>query len=212
MPMHPDGQGYLEVVVKDIGAGTRYRYVLDGTKERPDPASRFQPDGVHDASMVVDPTSFPWTDLSWRGLPLKDFIIYELHAGTFTGEGTFDAIIPHLSYLQRTVGITAIELMPVAQFPGHRNWGYDGVFLFAPQSTYGGPEGLKRLVDACHARGLAVILDVVYTTLALRVITSATSVPILRIAIGRRGALRSITMGLTARRSGITFSAMPYIG
>lgn len=165
IPMHPDGQGYLEVVVKDIGPGTRYRYVLDGTKERPDPASRFQPDGVHDASMVVDPTSFPWTDLSWRDLPLKDFIIYELHVGTFSREGTFDAIIPHLSYLQRTVGITAIELMPVAQFPGHRNWGYDGVFLFAPQSTYGGPEGLKRLVDACHARGLAVILDVVYNHL-----------------------------------------------
>ena len=163
--MHADGQGYHEVVLVEVNPGARYRYVLDGSKERPDPASRFQPDGVHGPSMVVDPTSFAWTDASWEGLPLKDFIIYELHVGTFTPEGTFDAIIPHLSYLKNTVGITAIELMPVAQFPGSRNWGYDGVFPFAPQSTYGGPDALKRLVDACHAAGVAVVLDVVYNHL-----------------------------------------------
>lgn len=115
--------------------------------------------------MVVDPTSFHWTDHRWRGLPLKDFIIYELHTGTFTQEGTFEAILPHLAYLKQEVGITAIELMPVAQFPGRRNWGYDGTYLYAPQSTYGGPQGLKTLVNACHMAGLAVILDVVYNHL-----------------------------------------------
>ena len=165
MPMHRDSQGYHETVVAGVHPGARYRYVLDGSKERADPASRFQPDGVHGPSMVVDPAAFPWTDSLSRGLPLKDFIIYELHVGTFTPEGTFEAIVPQLPYLKNTVGVTAIELMPVAQFPGGRNWGYDGAFPFAPQSTYGGPEGLKRLVDACHAAGVAVVLDVVYNHL-----------------------------------------------
>lgn len=164
-PMQRDERGYFETVVTGAAPRTRYRYLLDGAKELPDPASRFQPDGVHGPSMVVDPLAFQWTDKDWHGMPLDAFIIYELHVGTFTKEGTFEAIIPHLPYLRDTVGITAIELMPVAEFPGRRNWGYDGVFPFAPQSSYGGPEGLKRLVDACHAAGIAVILDVVYNHL-----------------------------------------------
>ena len=163
--MEPGESGYFEATVPGIGAGARYVYVLDGGKERPDPASRFQPDGVHAASAVVDPGAFRWTDQGWRGLPLKELIIYELHTGTFTKEGTFRSAIAMLDYLRDEVGVTAIELMPVAQFPGVRNWGYDGVYLFAPQAGYGGPDGLKALVDACHAKGLAVILDVVYNHL-----------------------------------------------
>jgi maltooligosyltrehalose trehalohydrolase len=165
IPMQPASQGYFETIVEEVDPRARYRYLLNGQKARPDPASRFQPDGVHGPSAVVDPHAFTWTDGGWRGLPLKDLIIYELHVGTFTKEGTFEAIIPHLSYLKDTVGITAIELMPVAQFPGGRNWGYDGVYHYAPQSTYGGPDGLKRLVDACHGMGIAVIMDVVYNHL-----------------------------------------------
>ncbi|HET8579725.1 MAG TPA: malto-oligosyltrehalose trehalohydrolase, partial [Nitrospiraceae bacterium] len=165
LPMKQRELGYFEATVSDVGPGTRYRYVLDDQKERPDPASRFQPDGVHGASVVVDPDAFRWTDETWSGLPLAHLIMYELHTGTFTPEGTFEAIIPYLDYLQNQVGVTAIELMPVAQFPGVRNWGYDGVYPFAPQVSYGGPQGLKTLVDACHARGLAVILDVVYNHL-----------------------------------------------
>lgn len=165
VPMQRDERGYFETVVTGVVPRSRYRYVLDGGKERPDPASRFQSDGVHGPSVVVDPTSFRWTDVGWKGKALDEYIIYELHVGTFTREGTFEAIIPHLSYLRDSVGMTAIELMPVAEFPGRRNWGYDGVHPFAPQSSYGGPQGLKRLVDACHAAGLAVILDVVYNHL-----------------------------------------------
>ncbi len=165
IPMQRSAQGYFDATVEGLGPRARYRYLVEGKLARPDPASRFQPDGVHGPSVVIDPESFGWTDAAWRGMPLNDMIIYELHVGTFTQEGTFEAIIPHLSYLKDTVGITAIELMPVAQFPGGRNWGYDGVYPFAPQSTYGGPDGLKRLVDACHAMGLAVILDVVYNHL-----------------------------------------------
>jgi maltooligosyltrehalose trehalohydrolase len=139
---------------------TDYTYVLVGAKERPDPVSRWQPYGVHGASRVVDP--FDWTDYEWKGIPLEDYIIYELHVGAFAG--TFKGVIDRLPYL-RDLGVTAVELMPVAEFPGARNWGYDGVHWYAPQSTYGGPEGLKKLVDACHRHGLAAILDVVYNHL-----------------------------------------------
>jgi len=163
--MQPSSQGYFEATVDGVGQGARYLYRLDDKPGRPDPVSRFQPEGVHAASAVVDSDAFRWTDGAWRGIPLKDLIIYEMHVGTFTREGTFDAIIPHLPYLKETVGITAIELLPVAQCPGGRNWGYDGVYPFAPQSTYGGPEGLKRLVDACHGIGIAVVMDVVYNHL-----------------------------------------------
>ncbi|MBI3126860.1 MAG: malto-oligosyltrehalose trehalohydrolase [Candidatus Tectomicrobia bacterium] len=155
--------GYHHVIAEGVQPGARYLYRLDGEKERPDPASRFQPEGVHGPSEVTD-ASFAWTDAGWKGIPLGDYILYELHVGTFSGEGTFGAVIPFLDGLKE-LGVTAVEIMPVAQFPGERNWGYDGVYPFAVQNSYGGPEGLKRLVDACHARGLAAVLDVVYNHL-----------------------------------------------
>lgn len=164
VPLTADPDGYFSVTATDIKAGERYWYLLDGTIRRPDPASQSQPDGVHGPSQVVDHQLFFWSDQAWPGVPLEQYIIYELHVGAFTREGTFDGVISRLEYLCE-LGITAIELMPVAQFPGDRNWGYDGTFPFAPQNSYGGPDGLKRLVDACHARGLAVILDVVYNHL-----------------------------------------------
>ncbi|MGB9081719.1 MAG: malto-oligosyltrehalose trehalohydrolase [Desulfuromonadaceae bacterium] len=144
-------------------AGDRYWYWLDGSRRCPDPASRSQPEGVHGPSQVIDP-AFAWSDNKWQGIALEEYIFYELHVGSFTPPGTFDGVKSRLDYLV-DLGITAVELMPVAQFPGERNWGYDGTFPFAPQNSYGGPDGLKRLVDACHARGLAVILDVVYNHL-----------------------------------------------
>jgi maltooligosyltrehalose trehalohydrolase len=159
------GEGdVFEARVEGVGPGADYFYLLDGERERPDPCSRFQPAGVHGPSRVVRPEDFAWTDSNWRGLPLKDYVIYELHTGTFTPEGTFEAVTRKLAHL-KALGVTAVELMPVAEFPGARNWGYDGAHLYAPQSTYGGPEGLKRLVDACHREGLAFILDVVYNHL-----------------------------------------------
>lgn len=158
--MTPCEHGYFEAFVEDVGPQARYFYRLDGKRELPDPASRFQPEGVHRASAVVE-RDFPWTDASWHGIPLHAYVTYELHVGTYTPEGTFEAVIGHLDELC-DLGVTAVEIMPVAQFPGGRNWGYDGVHLFAPQNTYGGPRGLKRLVDAAHARGLAIVLDVVY--------------------------------------------------
>ncbi|HEX8776193.1 MAG TPA: malto-oligosyltrehalose trehalohydrolase [Pyrinomonadaceae bacterium] len=153
-----------EAIVPNTSAGTDYLYVINDEKERPDPVSRWQPHGVHGPSRVVDPDEFGWSDHAWKGLALKDFLIYELHTGTFTPEGTFDGTTRKLRHL-KSLGVTAVELMPVAQFPGGRNWGYDGAYLYAPQSTYGGPAGLKRLIDACHAEGLAVVMDVVYNHL-----------------------------------------------
>ena len=155
--------GYHEVLAQGVSPGSRYFYRLDGGSERSDPASRYQPGGVHGPSEVVD-LNFKWEDAGWMGLELADYIIYELHVGAYTQEGTFEAVIPHLDALCE-LGITAVELMPVAQFPGDRNWGYDGAFPFAVQNSYGGPAGLQALVDACHARGLAVVLDVVYNHL-----------------------------------------------
>src|SRR5438876_736181 len=164
LAMTRQDDGLFEGVVAALPAATRYQYRLDGERYRPDPASRFQPEGVHGPSMVVNPASFPWTDQAFTGHALADLVIYELHVGTFTAAGTFEAIVPHLPNLVE-LGVTAVELMPVAEFPGSRNWGYDGVHLFAAQSTYGGPRGLRRLVDACHAHGVSVLLDVVYNHL-----------------------------------------------
>ena len=156
--------GVFERALPRIGAGARYQYRLDGERYRPDPVSRFQPEGVHGPSVVVEPGRFPWTDQGFRGHALRDLVFYELHVGTFTPAGTFEAVVAHLPHLV-DLGITAVELMPVAEFPGSRNWGYDGTHLYAPQSTYGGPRGLRRLVDAAHAQGLSVFLDVVYNHL-----------------------------------------------
>ena len=145
----------------NLAAGTRYAYRLDGEGPFPDPASRFQPDGVHGPSAIVDPRAFAWSDGGWRGVALRDLTIYEAHVGTFTPEGTFAGAALRLPHL-RDLGVTAIELMPVADFAGTRNWGYDGVAPFAPSRAYGAPDDLRRLVDAAHALGLAVLLDVVY--------------------------------------------------
>jgi maltooligosyltrehalose trehalohydrolase len=157
-PLEPAGDGVWEARV-EAAPGDDYRYVLDGDAW-PDPCSRFQPEGIRGPSRVVD-TDFAWTDRDWTGVSLDDLVLYELHVGTFTDEGTFDAAIPHLAGL-RELGVTAIELMPVATFPGNRNWGYDGVYTWAPHPAYGGPDGLQRLVDAAHREGLGVFLDVVY--------------------------------------------------
>jgi maltooligosyltrehalose trehalohydrolase len=163
LPLKKGQKGYFAGVLEGVAPGNRYFYRLDGSKERPDPASRFQPEGVHGPSQVIA-SEFPWTERGWGGLGLRDYVIYELHVGTFTAAGTLDAVIAHLEELKE-LGVTALELMPVAQFPGSRNWGYDGVFPYAVQHSYGGPEALKRLVDACHRQGLAVVLDVVYNHL-----------------------------------------------
>jgi maltooligosyltrehalose trehalohydrolase len=160
-PLEAESDGWFSGVVAGAGAGTRYRLCLDNDAVYPDPLSRSQPDGVHGASQVVDPGTFRWSDDEWVGRPLEDLVIYELHIGTATTEGTFDALIPRLRDIA-DLGATAIEIMPVGEFPGARNWGYDGVYLFAPASVYGGADGLRRLVDAAHGHGLAVILDVVY--------------------------------------------------
>ena len=161
--MEPQPNGYYYVRLPEISPGTRYWYLLSEGQRRPDPASRSQPEGVHGPSEVVD-SSFPWTDHGWVNPPLPDHIFYELHVGTFSSEGTFDAVAAQLPYL-KAVGVTTIELMPVAQFPGARNWGYDGVSPYAVQNSYGGPTALKQLVDAAHREGLAVALDVVYNHL-----------------------------------------------
>jgi maltooligosyltrehalose trehalohydrolase len=154
----------FEAVLPEAGAGADYWLVFPDGRERPDPLSRWQPHGVHGPSRVVDPSAFAWSDREWTGIPLEDHVLYEIHVGTFTPEGTFEAIIPRLGEI-RDLGVTALQLMPVAEFPGSRNWGYDGVSLFAPHSAYGGPEGLKRLVNAAHRAGLAIHLDVVYNHL-----------------------------------------------
>jgi maltooligosyltrehalose trehalohydrolase len=163
-PLQKDETGYWKTTVKDFLPGPFYLFRLDDEIERPDPASHFQPRGVHGPSQVIDHTAFQWQDGNWRGIDLAQMVIYELHVGAFTPEGTFAAILPRLGEL-KDLGVNAIELMPVAQFPGERNWGYDGVYPFAVQNSYGVPADLKTLVNACHQTGLAVILDVVYNHL-----------------------------------------------
>lgn len=161
LEMAPVESGWYELTTSAARVGTRYRFVLPDGLRVPDPASRYQPEDVHGSSEVVDPAAWMWDDAGWRGRAWNDAVIYELHVGAFTPEGTFRAAIDKLDHLA-AVGVTAIELMPVADFPGGRNWGYDGVLLYAPDSSYGRPEDLKALVEAAHARGLMVFLDVVY--------------------------------------------------
>jgi len=153
--------GWFEATVADALAGTRYAFRIDGGITVPDPASRSNPDDVHCPSMVVDPLAYEWRDAGWTGRPWEDAVFYELHVGAFTAEGSFAAAIERLDYLA-DLGVTAVELMPLADFPGRRNWGYDGVLPFAPDASYGAPDELKRLIDAAHSRSLMVFLDVVY--------------------------------------------------
>ena len=161
LAMEEEGRGFFGVTTALPSPGTRYAFALDGNPPRPDPCSRWQPEGVSKSSAVFFPERLIWDEGGWKGVERADLVIYELHVGTFTPEGTFDAIIPRLGDLLE-LGITAIELMPVAQFPGENSWGYDGVHPFAVQNSYGGPEGLKRLIEACHRTGLAVLLDAIY--------------------------------------------------
>lgn len=163
MPLEKKEYGYWETELLNISPGNLYKFILDG-KQFPDPASLYQPDGVHGSSAIVNLDSFVWTDNQWKGIVPEDLIIYELHTGTFSRAGTFDGILEKIEYL-KDLGITAVELMPVAQFPGSRNWGYDGVFPFAVQNTYGGADRLQKLVDVFHNENIAVILDVVYNHL-----------------------------------------------
>ena len=163
LPMNgPNKRGWWTLEVADAECGDEYGFLLgDDTNAYPDPRSLRQPKGVHGPSQLYDHSEFAWHDQLWRGSPKTGSVIYELHVGTFSAEGTFDGAIPHLDYLA-DLGVTHLELMPVAEFAGDRGWGYDGVSLFATHEPYGGPDGLKRFVDACHAKGLSVILDVVY--------------------------------------------------
>lgn len=161
LPLNSEEFGYWTLQTDILRPGDSYYFLLDGDEKLGDPCSLSQPDGVHGPSEAVNLNSFYWTDDAHEPIPLKDFIVYELHIGTFTARGTFEAVTDKLDYLV-DLGITAIEIMPVSQFSGERNWGYDGVFPFCAQHSYGGPAGLQQLVDACHRKGLAVILDVVY--------------------------------------------------
>jgi maltooligosyltrehalose trehalohydrolase len=159
--LNEEAEGWFAAHLEQVRAGALYRLRLNGTDSYPDPYSRSQPQGVHGPSQVIDLTAFEWTDDAWPGRALDELIIHELHVGTATPEGTFDALVERLPYFVE-LGVTALEIMPVAEFPGSRNWGYDGVYLFAPAQAYGGADGMRRFIDAAHRLGLAVILDVVY--------------------------------------------------
>src|SRR6202167_1742269 len=161
IPLESRADGWFELLTEAAKTGTRYSFRINGEQLVPDPASRFQPFDVHQPSEVIDPNAFDWRDDNWRGRPWEEAVLYELHIGTFTPLGTFAGVRDRIDYLA-DLGVTAIELMPVSDFPGKRNWGYDGVFPFAPDSTYGRPEDLKELVQHAHGRGLMVVLDVVY--------------------------------------------------
>ena len=160
-PMEPTGGGWHRLDRPDVGAGALYRFRIDGDLRVPDPASRHQPRGVNGPSLLIDPAAHRWQDGSWTGRPWNEAVLYELHVGAFTREGTFDGARERLPELAR-LGVTAVELMPLAAFPGRRNWGYDGVLLFAPDASYGSPDALKRFVETAHALGVQVFLDVVY--------------------------------------------------
>jgi len=164
VPLEKDGSGYFAGLVEGIAAGARYKYRLDSRDSFPDPASRFQPEGPHHASEVVDPSAFRWTDSKWRGVTLEGQVIYEMHIGTFTKAGTWASAAGELPHLAE-IGITLLEVMPVAEFPGRFGWGYDGVHLFAPSHLYGSPDSFRGFVNTAHSLGLGVILDVVYNHL-----------------------------------------------
>ncbi|MEX8546636.1 MAG: malto-oligosyltrehalose trehalohydrolase [Mucilaginibacter sp.] len=163
-PLKEASYGYWILTTPELKPGDLYQFVLNGEKPLPDPASLSQPESVHGASQAIDLSAFVWGDQDWQNYPLAEYLLYELHTGTFTPQGTFAGIEQKLDYLKE-LGITAIEIMPVAQFPGDRNWGYDGVFPFAVQNTYGGAQGLQHLVNLCHKRSIGVVLDVVYNHL-----------------------------------------------
>jgi maltooligosyltrehalose trehalohydrolase len=163
-PMTAQADGWWSAQIDPANIGDDYGFILDGEGPFPDPRSESQPDGIHKMSRLVDRNKFSWTDINWQSPPLASAIIYELHLGTFTLGGTFLSAIEKLDHLV-ALGVTHVELMPVAEFSGDHNWGYDGVDLFAPHHAYGTPDNLKKLVDACHARGLGVVLDVVYNHL-----------------------------------------------
>ncbi|WP_028295895.1 malto-oligosyltrehalose trehalohydrolase [Olivibacter sitiensis] len=162
--LNRDKKGYWKTTLNESLVGHKYKFRINGEDTFPDPCSLYQPDGVHGYSEITDLNEHQWQDTNWRNFPQEDYILYELHVGTFTPEGTFDAVIGKLDYLS-DLGVNAIEVMPIAQFPGDRNWGYDGVFPYAVQHSYGGPKAFQRLVDACHQKGIAVVLDVVYNHL-----------------------------------------------
>ncbi|MCB2263836.1 MAG: malto-oligosyltrehalose trehalohydrolase [Candidatus Thiosymbion ectosymbiont of Robbea hypermnestra] len=161
IPLHAEPEGWFGLVTDRAAPGDRYRYRIDGGPRVPDPASRYQPEDVHGPSQVIDPRRWRWTDAHWRGRPWEEAVVYELHVGAFTPSGTFAAVTERLDYLVG-LGVTVLELMPLADFHGARNWGYDGVLAFAPDSRYGRPEDLKRLIQSAHHKGLMVLLDVVY--------------------------------------------------
>ncbi len=162
--MQPEENGYFSCLVGGAPDGTRYRYRLEGDKLYPDPASRYQPQGPHGLSQVIDPSVFPWSDGGWKGLRTRGLVISEIHIGTFTQEGTWESAAKELAGLAET-GITAVEIMPVADFPGAFGWGYDGVNLYAPSRLYGTPDDMRRFVDRAHQLHLGVILDIVYNHL-----------------------------------------------
>src|SRR6185312_8070655 len=164
MPLEPEGSGYFSGLIAEASAGTQYKLRLDGGESFPDPASHYQPDGPHGNSVVVDHRAFPWTDSKWRGVSIRGQVIYELHIGTFTPGGTYASAKEKLPLL-KDLGVTVIEIMPVACFPGEFGWGYDGVGLYAPYCRYGTPEDLRSFIDYAHSIGLGVILDVVYNHL-----------------------------------------------
>ncbi len=159
--MQKDKKGYFIVALKEAKPGWQYYYRPNDEKDVADVASNFQPEDTLGPSEIVDHNAYKWNDKDWKGVPQQDMVFSEIHVGTFTGDGTFEAIIPYLNDIAES-GINAIELMPVGQFSGHKNWGYDGTYPYAVHLSYGGPEGLKKLVDACHQKGIAVFLDVVY--------------------------------------------------
>ena len=202
LPMTALAEGWHELVTNEAVAGTRYSFELANNMQVPDPASRYQPRDVHGPSEVIDPASYQWRDASWRGRPWHEAVLYEMHVGAFTPEGTFQAAIERLDHLV-DLGVTAVELMPLADFPGARNWGYDGVLLFAPDASYGRPEDLKALVDAAHRKGLMMFLDVVYNHFGPDGNYLPVYAPqILRTVTRPPGEARSITTALMRSRCG----------